>query len=91
MKNTYRPAGDRPPEGRIVLTPQLPPNDHPFSVPLIMELTLNHDADAGAEGVSLLHGMSGEDGTAVRAFEGLGVIFIIRDKWIVIRGAVKGS
>jgi hypothetical protein len=43
-----------------------------------MEFTLDHDADAGAEGVRLLHGMRGEDGTAVRAFKGLGVNSMIR-------------
>jgi hypothetical protein len=29
-----------PPEGHIVMTPLLPPNYYPFSVPLIMEFTL---------------------------------------------------
>jgi hypothetical protein len=30
------PAGGWQPEGRIVMTPQLPPNDNPLSVCLIM-------------------------------------------------------
>jgi hypothetical protein len=32
-----RPAEGWSPEGRIVMTPQLPPNRYPFSVPLMME------------------------------------------------------
>jgi hypothetical protein len=36
-----RPAGGWPPEGQIVMTPYLPPNYYPFSVPLLMELTLD--------------------------------------------------
>jgi hypothetical protein len=34
-----RPAGGWPSEGRILMTPQRPPNYYPFSVPLIMEFT----------------------------------------------------
>jgi hypothetical protein len=34
-----RPAGGWLPEGRIVMTPYLPPNYYPNSVPLIMEFT----------------------------------------------------
>jgi hypothetical protein len=38
------PAGGWPPKGRIVMTPLLPPNYYPFSVPLIMELTQSKTA-----------------------------------------------
>jgi hypothetical protein len=42
-KYTLRAAdrlnGSWPPEGRIIMTPQLPPDYYPFSVPLIMEFT----------------------------------------------------
>jgi hypothetical protein len=36
-----RPAGGWPPAGHIIMTPKLPPDYHPFSVPLIMEFTLS--------------------------------------------------
>jgi hypothetical protein len=34
-----RPARGWPPEGHIIMTPELPPNYYPFSIPLIMEFT----------------------------------------------------
>jgi hypothetical protein len=37
---TDRPAGGWPPEARIVMTPQLPPNYYSFSVCLIMGSTV---------------------------------------------------
>jgi hypothetical protein len=39
LRAADRPAEGWPPKGRIVMTPQLPPDYYPFSVPLIMEFT----------------------------------------------------
>jgi hypothetical protein len=41
-----RPAGGWPPAGRIIMTPQSPPDYYPFSVPLIMEFTISESNEA---------------------------------------------